>query len=383
MGSGAASVAIFLMMALYLLQGKYLTGLLRPEFMLAFAALLFLQSLFALCLRVLRMKRSSAASPPALPLSDSNLEPEQVVSAALQEGYREEKGRGEGQRLLLRGVRRAVFLEAAAYLALLWTLSWGAVNYAVGVSGGLALAAGGEWATISGNLQLFHRGFAAHPERLTGALRVEKITPAAGERRSTVSFLYKGADDAVSTVSELAAGEVWEAPRGSIRYLGDAFLVQPLVVENEHDYYSKAVYLYPEQSGGRAIYRGPLDLAQPGSSGEVVYDPQSGRYRISVLKQGRLAGEGEFPFGGEWRGDGFYLRVNSYSHLARFSVLWNSYRDRILFGVAVLALAALLRLAARPRYLLLEEDGGGVRWVADSRKLSAKIRALEAGKKPL
>ena len=376
LGSGAASVALFASMAAYLLQGKYLTGLLRPEGMLAFALVLSLQALFALGLRVWRIK-GGYNPPPALQLRHGSRESGPVLRAAYEAGYREQGGEREGIRLLSRGTRRALVLEAAAYAALLWTLCLGAVNYAVGVRGGIALAPGGEWASFAGNLEFFQRGFAARPERLSGALRVEKIRPALNGEPSAVSFLYKGRDGAVSTVRELAAGKVWEAPQGSIAFLGDAFLIQPLVVEKGHDYFSKSVYLYPERSGGRVVYRGALDLAEPGSSGEALYDPQRGIYRVAVSKQGKPLCVGEFPFGGEWRGDGFYLRVNSYSHLARFSVMWNSYREEVLFGVAALALAALLRLAARPRYLVLREEEGAVRWGSNSRRLAARIRELE------
>src|SRR6266702_4553898 len=116
------TIILFIVMASYLIRGKFFGGPLRPETMMLFAGVILLHGGGALCQRLFLLLRH--VTPPcrqkvARAGYPSSCDMHRGVEILRRRGFKVVSGEFDEGACLVKGGRRAVFLEIASYGGLL------------------------------------------------------------------------------------------------------------------------------------------------------------------------------------------------------------------------------------------------------------------------
>lgn len=373
------TAVLFVLMAAYLIQGKYFGGQLDPRLMLAFAGLLVFQSIFVFIVKLRRLKRPggdylpSMASEYGVPFPGQSV---QVMKILADAGFAPLPGDSHTSYLCYgKRVRETLFIELVACCALLLTLICGTLNFGLGIRGYLMAAPGPNWIEMASNLQKLQQGFMADNSALAVKIRVKTLTNADYEKKGEISFAI--ADEAGNNKGShtLKFGEAVDSGKLRLRYVGDTYMVFSYVTRNGLDFQSEPVYLRPD--GKRRVYLAALKVNQPGVTGEIIYQPESTGFRLLLRENGKPGFNGRLRQGEVVRGDGYAVQITGLGHFGRIDVMRHNYRNLIFTGLIMLAAALLVRLFCRPLRIWLWSENGSTVFYTKSRWLHRTLTEFD------
>ena len=354
------TVLLFLGMAVYLVQGKFLGGVLRPETMMLFAGVIcvqgggvFLQTCILLSRRTpnARPKRGAAVG------CSFSVGVESGVELLLRQGFCR-AGDLTGAVYLEKGGRRALFLEAISYVGLLLALGFGMVNYGLGLHGSLQVSPHGERMDFVRNLRVVQKGFLVDLARFDLQLRCEELLDGRGIDPSLVSLQIFDGEGKILANPKISKGERFDVEGFQLRYTGDAYLLSSYITLGNLDLRSLPTFIDSRWGGGDGAYRGALRLMDPGATGTVQFDPTTGLFSFAVTMKDGLQGVKSSKMGETGRDGDFSFTVTSYSHVGRIEIWHHYYRTQIFASLALMFAAVALRLCLGPQRVWLWNDGG-------------------------
>ena len=235
--------------------------------------------------------------------------------------------------------QRSVILELIKLLGLLVALALGLANYLLGFQGYLEIIPGSEQMQLGPNLQLVEKGAFSRPKQYA-------VTVGSGafvDRERKLRLLVSAGGRATELV--LDKGKPRSHAGLRLVYQGDGYLVALAVQRGIHDYLAAPLLL--RQKGGSQLYRAPLDVTEPGASGEVTIDPTTGILAAVVKRNGVTEFSGPIRLGEAMTQGDMRLQVTATSHFGRVLVQHRNYRTETLVALGICILAGLARLATR------------------------------------
>ncbi|RII25646.1 MAG: hypothetical protein CXR31_13840 [Geobacter sp.] len=355
-----STAAIFVLMAVYLIRGKYFGGELDPRVMLVFAGLLILQCVSVLGVRLRQLKYFEDLHPPRKAFENRTAfpgQPAEAMSILAGAGFTTLNGVPETSPVCYdKRVKSALCIELVAYGALLFTLVCGTLNFGLGIRGYLMAAPGIVWMDMASNLQKVQQGFLADNSALAIKMKVNDLKNADSGNMAQISFdIANGAGKGPNTCT-LKRGDAIDIGKLRLRFLGDTYMVFSYVTKNGLDFQSEPVYLHPDAK--RREYVTALKMNQPGTTGEIVYDPESTGFKAMIYENGKLGFDQTFKQGEVAKQGKYAVQVTGLGHFGRIDVMRHNYRNQIFAGLFILAGALVVRLFCRPLmvWLWLEDD---------------------------
>lgn len=235
-------------------------------------------------------------------------------------------------------------LDIAMLAGLLAALFLGLANYLLGFQGYLEIIPGGEAMRLGPNLQLVYQGALSQPRAFTQGVRGAEFVKGSAGQDALRLQLRTGTDEKDLL---LKVGRPQYHKGLTLAYQGDGYRVMLSVLRGSHDYLAAPLTLRPLP--GSKQYGARLDVTEPGASGEVTLDPDTGQMYALVQRNGvkEFAGalrQGEVVRGGEMR-----LQVTSTSHFGRVLVQHRNYRRQTLAAIALFLAAGVGRLVLRKK----------------------------------
>ncbi len=376
LSSATLTVSLGVLAALYLGLGRQGILPLHPAGMIAFAAMLICQSGFALVSRILTLRRRSPHAVPAERDMDwGNFANgfEEAERALRARGFCSERMEGGEITVFSKRVRTALILEIVFYGALIAVLFMGMVNYAAGISGSFMIAPSIVPVDLKGAVQDFQKGFLADLSGLDDRVKVDALAYTTKESRSTVDLEISDRQGKKIFSGRLKAGEGFRFGGLNARYGGDVFLFYLTVMKKDHDFLPAPLYLFNGPAASPTVYRGALELREPGSSGEAWYDPEAGMLTVRIVEKGMTVFDKSFSSAGEGRDGDFRVAVTATGHFGRFEFRRHSYRKQMLWILGLLVLAVLGRMILKPSQVYLRTDEEKTFFVTEDRKIGKML----------
>jgi hypothetical protein len=377
------TIGILAGMAVYLVCGKYYGGSLDPRAMLSFAGLLAVQGGVAMAGR---MRLLLAGEPVAVPVwmeSQGVKFHGQLADAAkllAVLGVLPLKAQNPGN-LLCYGkmVRLSVMAEVVAYAGLLLALVCGGINYGLGMRGYAMVSPSTAWVELESNIQMVQEGFMADKAALDYRMKITDLRHEAGGKGAQVRFEMAGREGAKARSYVLSRGDSVDMGKIRLRFIGDTYMVFSYATKGDLDYQVEPIYLHRQETGSEILYCGALKMNQPGGSGEMTYDPETGRFRIMFHDRGRIALDRTVAQGEVARQGEYAAQVTGLGHFARIDIWRHSNRNQIFAGLIIMAGAFAMRLFCRPLKVWLWTADGGTFFFTRNRRLRKLLATPAAG----
>ena len=242
-----------------------------------------------------------------------------------------------------RSDRLASLLDIVMLAGLLAALSLGLANYLLGFQGYLEIIPGGEEMQLGPNLQLIDQGRLSQPRAFNHAVRGTEIVRGSTGRKAALRLQLRTGSRAEELLLPVGKPRYREGLR--LAYQGDGYRVMLSVLRASHDYLAAPLTLRPLP--GSRLYGARLDLTEPGASGEVTLDPDTGVMSAVVRRNGLREFAGPLQTGEVVRGGEMRLQVTSTSHFGRVLVQHRNYRGQTLAAIALFLAAGVGRLVLR------------------------------------
>jgi hypothetical protein len=351
-----ATLVMFVLMAAYLVSGKYFGCGLDPRIMLTLAGLLILQSAVVCAGRWRYLKQFESLQLPDGTRGQRGEFPGESATATkilTDAGFTPLNGGNGAPVCYGKRVRLAVALEMIACGGLLFTLICGVINFGMGIRGFLMVGPGTAWVEMSGNLQKVQQGFLVDKSVLAMKMKISELKNATERDRAQIRFEAVSGGNSVNYL--LKRGDSTDIGKLKLRFLGDTYMVFSYVTRNGLDLQAEPIYLHPD---GQRGYVSPLKLHQPGTSGELIYVPETDTFRILLNNGGVLGLDQQLKQGEVAKQGGYEVQITGVGHFGRIDVWRHNYRNLIFADLVALILACVSRLICRPMTVWLWSENG-------------------------
>jgi len=299
------------------------------------------------------------------------------VEILRRRGFKVVSGEFDEGACLVKGGRRAVFLEIASYGGLLFALGFGMVNYGLGLYGYLQVSPHGESMDFVKNLRVVQKGFLVDMAGFDLKLSCDDLTDGGPNVASKLTLRIADGRGRVIATPQISTGERFDAGGFQAKYSGDAYLLSSYITVKTLDLRSLPTFLYSRWGGREGVYRGALRLADPGATGVAEFDPATGKFRFVVTTKEGLQGGQSLRMGETGHDGDFSFTVSSYGHMGKVEIWHHYYRNQIFGGLALMLIALLARLILRPQQVWFWAEGGANFFFTRNRSVRKEIDASD------
>lgn len=362
------------MMSLYLLLGRIGVLPLHPAVMISLASMLILQSCFVFTVSLYRLRKNALPAEykqgkRKWDIFSGNLA--EAEHQLIKAGFNITATYTDGTVFISKNFRRTLLIEAVLYAALTGTLLLGLINYARGMSGTFMVSEAVGLLDLKSSAQDIRKGFFADLPEIDYKIRVDSLKYATSGGPSSISISISDRQGKQWFSGTVRDGESFNLKNVLVRYSGDVFFIYLSVMKKDHDFLPGPLYL---EHSPDTLYRGRINMREPGAFGEVEYEPNAGMFRIKVYEKGMLLFDRKFAESNEASEGDFRVSVTAKGHFGKFGFRRHTYRNQILASLTLLFVSLLARMIWRPSKVYIRLENNSVMFSTKNRLVKKVLR---------